>query len=426
MVDANWQGPYLNIDPARQPVLNHRSGWAFALEALAPLHDPRGILFDSFLERTFSWYEKRERRQGVIPYREPWIGVMHNPPGVPRWHDYQNSPQAILARDTFRRSLPHCRGLFTLSEYLRRWLSPRVNVPVSVLIHPTETPALKFSPDTFRGGSRPAVIQVGWWLRRLHSIFRLRAKGYRKLMLAIGDRHFEHMLKRERARSAVGGDELSSVEVLPFLSNDEYDRWLSRSVVFCDLIDSSANNVVIECIVRNTPLLINRLPAVEEYLGRDYPLYFSTLEEASAKLARRATVLAAHEHLRALPKERYSQKAFREGLLRSEVYRRLAADKRTGPPAHGSQPNDSHRTILQAEMSLVLSRAACGAVYVEGARFRGPDAGFGVPFEGLWRGLPLSAVRRLTLHDFLRQAAPERSPHAKLAYEALKRALACV
>ncbi|OYV86755.1 MAG: hypothetical protein B7Z73_11205 [Planctomycetia bacterium 21-64-5] len=425
MVDADWKGPYLNIDPARQPVLNHRSGWAFALQALAPLYDPRGIFFDSFLERTFSWYEKRERRQGVIPYREPWIGVMHNPPGVPRWHDYENSPQAILARDSFRQSLPYCRGLFTLSEYLCRWLVQRVNVPVSALIHPTETPALKFSRDAFRGESRPAVIQVGWWLRRLHSIFRLRAKGYRKLMLAVGHRHFEHMLARERSRSSVADHELTSVAVLPFVSNDEYDRWLSHSVVFCDLIDSSANNVVIECIVRNTPILINRLPAVEEYLGRDYPLYFSTLDEASAKLSRRSTVLAAHEYLRALPKERFSQQAFRDAFMRSEVYRRLCGEApRTRQSGAMPRATVGNRPSQPTDMSLVLSRAACGAVYVERAEFDAQDTRVARSgFERLWCGLPLNAVRRLTLRDFIRHVSPEKTPEAKLAYDALNRAL---
>ena len=64
------------------------------------------------------------------------------------------------------------------------------------------------------------------------------------------------------------------------ISNADYDRLLSENIVFVELHDANANNAIIECIARATPLLINPLPAVVEYLGRDYPLYYSSLEEA--------------------------------------------------------------------------------------------------------------------------------------------------
>ena len=65
---------------------------------------------------------------------------------------------------------------------------------------------------------------------------------------------------------------MKSVEVMEHLSDSAYDELLSENVVFLNLIDASAVNTVIECIVRNTPLIINRLPAIVEILGEDYPL----------------------------------------------------------------------------------------------------------------------------------------------------------
>lgn len=417
MFDAESRRPLLNIAPELQPVLNHRSGWAFALEALAPLHDPCGVLFDSFIERTFSWVERRERRRGRIPYREPWIGIVHNPPGVPRWHDYQSSPQAVLDRTSFRESLPCCLGLFTLSDYLRRWLAPKVPVPVDSLIHPTEIPAVRFSRDAFLAESRPAVIQVGWWLRRLHSIHRLRAGRYRKIMLAVSHRYFQDMLRRDREQSPLTGEQLASVEVSPFVSDNEYDRLLSRNVVFCDLFDSSANNIVIECMARDTPILVNRLPAVEEYLGHDYPLFFSTLDEAAEKLARKESVLAAHDYLRGLSKARFSQHVFRESLLRSEVYR-LAS------PPSGHAAGDGGR-LGAPGLILKLSRAASGEVYVEGAAFEaGPNAVEIRAFQGLVCGLSLAAVRRLTRYDVAARLGPGRHAEAGRLHDALTLALA--
>ena len=59
---------------------------------------------------------------------------------------------------------------------------------------------------------------------------------------------------------------------------EEYDDLLSKNIIFIDLYDASANTVVVECIARKTPLLVTRLDAVIEYLGKDYPLYFDNLE----------------------------------------------------------------------------------------------------------------------------------------------------
>jgi hypothetical protein len=43
--------------------------------------------------------------------------------------------------------------------------------------------------------------------------------------------------------------------------------------------DAVANNVVLECIKFNTPIIVKKIDSVVEYLGEDYPLYFSTQED---------------------------------------------------------------------------------------------------------------------------------------------------
>ena len=63
------------------------------------------------------------------------------------------------------------------------------------------------------------------------------------------------------------------------LDNTEYDKLLSNSVVMIKLEDASAVNTIIECIIRNTPVMVNRLPAVVEYLGPKYPQYYDNLSE---------------------------------------------------------------------------------------------------------------------------------------------------
>ena len=77
---------------------------------------------------------------------------------------------------------------------------------------------------------------------------------------------------------------------------------LTSGIVFLDLYDSSANNAVIECIARNTPLLVNKHPAVVEYCGEDYPLYFDNLDHASDMLHDRELIISAHEYFKNMDK----------------------------------------------------------------------------------------------------------------------------
>ncbi len=307
----------LNIDPKMQPDFSseHRSGWSFALKSLAELNQKKGVIVDTFVERTFSWHLKEEATNGRIPFRKPWIGFLHNPPRVPQWHDYRHSPEVIIHRPVFQDSLKNCLGIFVLSNYLQRWLTAHLDVPIERLVHPTDIPDLRFSMDAFLKNKNKRVVQVGWWLRRLHSIHQLPVRSFQKTMLTVKNSYFPYTVEREK--KILGLDDLdeSDVQRMQFLPNGKYDQMLSQNLVFCHLYDSSANNTVIECIARNTPILVNPLPAVVEYLGEEYPFYFNTLEEAAEKAEDKDTVRAAHEYLANMPKEVFSQEAFRESFL---------------------------------------------------------------------------------------------------------------
>jgi hypothetical protein len=68
-----------------------------------------------------------------------------------------------------------------------------------------------------------------------------------------------------------------------------------------DLIAAAGVTTVVECLARGTPLLINALPGVKEYLGVDYPLYYGSIQEAESKLQNMAAIQAAHDHMLANP-----------------------------------------------------------------------------------------------------------------------------
>ncbi len=301
----------------------HRSGWIYAISCLAPLHHPRGVFFDAFIERTFAW-----RGEASKPYDQPWIGFIHVPPKVPEWFQGHQSNEKIFQTPNWQKSMPFCKGLYTLSAYHREYLESKIDLPINSLLFPTETPAIQWSWEKFEANEKPKVIQIGWWLRKIHSIFMLEAPNFQKIFLKVNYFNWDHLIQKEREilkKEGVFKDEMyDTVETVSYLEDSEYDQFLSENIVCINLYDSSANNTVIECIVRNTPLLVNPLPSVMEYLGEDYPFYFNSLEEATAKLADKELIKATHDYLVNHPiKEKLTGDYFRESLKESPIYKSL-------------------------------------------------------------------------------------------------------
>jgi tetratricopeptide (TPR) repeat protein len=337
---------------------SHRSGWNFAIHALRHLHHPDGILFDGFLENQFVYQNNQGRKRsarilakmqadgvfqilatsvekGIIPYQKPWIGCLHNPPSMPHWFEYSQSPQKIFEQEVWQSSLPHCVGLFALSHYAADWIKQTTGKPVSVLSHPTEIPDRQFDFSAFLANPHKKVVQIGWWLRKLHSIYQLplaqnNPLGYEKIrigfLLESSEIAFTELMELEKSMYKIEIDNayIENTSVLPYLSDGEYDDLLSKNIGFVDLYDSSANNAIIECIARGTPLLVNPLPAVKEYLGDDYPMYFHTLAEAADKALDTSLILETHQYLKACEtRQKLSAAYFLDSFCNSEVYRSI-------------------------------------------------------------------------------------------------------
>ena len=73
----------------------------------------------------------------------------------------------------------------------------------------------------------------------------------------------------------------------------------SSCFTVCEVLAASANNVVLECIARATPILINRHPAVVEYLGLNYPLFYDDPNEIP-RLLDDKKIHEAHHYLKNL------------------------------------------------------------------------------------------------------------------------------
>ena len=278
------------------------------------------------IEKNFARQLPRAREEGRIPYRRPWVGIVHVPPEIPDWFDTDKSFVRICQKPAWRESWAHCRGLFTLSQMMRNWLAGRVDVPVCALRHPAEIPEVRFSWDRYREqGER--VVQVGWWLRSLTAIHRLEIPASRKVLLVpqTGENlpRFAAVLDGDCVHHGTPPAAEWGIPIVPHLPNADYDELLCSSLVFLNLYGAVANNAILDCMVRATPVLVNGLPSVREYLGEEYPLFYETMEEAAAKAMDAAAVYAAHEYLRRMDTGWLSAEAFCRDIADSEIYRSL-------------------------------------------------------------------------------------------------------
>jgi len=323
MAELGDEPIFINYNPELEKSFakNQRAGWKYALSAFEnfPIH-PNAIQFDSFVDKTFLWGGKNFKKRRHI---FPWIGILHNPPGI---IFKKKSPQYLLKQKRFLQSLKNCKGLFVLSNYLKEWLKIQkfmLNIKINVIYLPTETPSenLWFTMDKFQENQNKQIIQIGFALRKKESIFKLGSlKFLNRVILPCTKRmHMEY--KYETGTDIPNNPNVIQME---HISNEHYDQLLSQNIVFLDLFDSSANNSIIECVVRNTPILVKDLPAVREYLGENYPFYFTNLEQAREKANNLQLILQTHEYLKNYKtKEKFTKKYFIQSILQSEIYQSL-------------------------------------------------------------------------------------------------------
>lgn len=310
---------------------SHRSGWDYVVHNMSEFNNPLGVYFDGFIENAFSWRKNQYIADKIIPYKEPWIGFLHNPPNMPLWFSDNNSyPQTLLNDELFKESLSNCKGLYVLSNYYKKFLKHYLHhTPVNVLYHPTEIPELKFSFDDFCKNKNKKIVNIGWWLRKLNSIFLLDGGQYQKIRLMPNNKCKDTILRLTNIELdlyniTLNKKQIESVKIIDHLNNDDYDVLLSQNIVFLDLYDTSANNAVIECIARGTPLLINRHPATIEYLGEEYPFYFDSLKEAAEKLNNMDLIKYTHQYLMTFDKRKQiTIENFKQQFKDSEIYQSL-------------------------------------------------------------------------------------------------------
>ena len=334
----------------------HRSGWQYVVDniilQLNDLDTTNPLIIDTFIDKTFNWNYEFYSYKGVVPYKTSWVGFIHH-----TYSSYNNdyNCQTLFGNNGFLNSLPNCKCLFVLSEYLKIQIQESLsntdfNIPVINLVHPTDNPDLIFNWDLFMKNNNKQLIQVGNWLRNVFSIYRVDLPKTsiikQKSILENNNSsnyfappNFIDTLKNQlnttedTASNAIDicrndfqnmhvkglfdtiVDMENSVKTINYLNNDEYDTLLSQNIVFLNLVDASAVNTLIECISRCTPILINPLPAIIELLGCNYPLYYKTYYEVSQILDDTERIHQGYLYLVDLDKSKFDINTFTTNLM---------------------------------------------------------------------------------------------------------------
>lgn len=320
--------------------VTHRSGWGKIMEQCNLLHNDQGVIFDGFLDMTFGTGRPGAIKSNKIPYKEPWVGFFHNTPEIPEWYDYNLSLKGLTSNIDFLHSLENCKGIYTCSNYVRDWLHVRLkhrNIMVETIYHPCAGDDIKtkFNWDKFYSSNERKLVDIGTWLRRFTSIHILGSRigsDYRICKLwPVGFNHedprFEHIHNAIRDEATYLNlphqrDQWENPNIINIygLDNQQYDTLLSENIVFLDTWDSNANNVIMECIERHTPIVVRRHSAIEEYLGKEYPLYYETLSNVNDLLTE-DKLYCTTNYLRDLYQtNKFSIEKFLSNICESTIY----------------------------------------------------------------------------------------------------------
>jgi hypothetical protein len=310
--DTSWENRLFDDNiivfncPRIENFYEHRGGWNSILQNLNKnklYSNNHNFLFYDMLDNIFLF------DKGFV-IEKKWAGIFHCTPLTPKHLDIANITN-VFKNPNFIKSLKNCVCIITLSTYITQFFIDKlndmnINIPIYTLKHPVEKNNIPiFNLDDFNNNNNKQIIQIGQQLRKVTSIYLLpEIENYNKLWLT-GTKNFVLMKNYINAEINLFNIDknIINTNIMTYLENyNDYDNLLKENIVFVDLYDAAANNTVIECIIRNTPIIINKLPGVIDYLGEDYPLYFETLDEVP-KLLTYENICKANKYLMNMKKD---------------------------------------------------------------------------------------------------------------------------
>lgn len=236
----------------------------------------------------FTAYEYQVREKVT----KPFIAFFHQVVS-----HYERSLENIFHSELWMYNKQYFLGGFVFSSYQKNYLkSIRCDRNIYLAMHPTRMDVKRWSFAQYM--RRKIFLHVGVHCRNVD--FFLKAASKRKSK----DRYRMLAARDEDYDMNIATCKKSGVELMKRLDGSAYQAALASSVVFINLTDAAANNTILECIARGTPILINAVGGVHEYVGEDYPLLYSDMHHALHlidTIKKNPEILKkAHQHLLSL------------------------------------------------------------------------------------------------------------------------------
>ena len=323
--DENWEKKIITYNVIQfkshfnLDLLEHRGGWKSILTNLEKsqfFHDNSKIDFFDMIEPHFLW--KKD-----YCCLNSWAGIIHCTPKTPSYL-YDLNIENLFKNSNFITSLKTCKFLITLGDYVKHYLVKKINlelelnIPIYSLYHPVISENIpQFNITNFINNSEKKLIQIGQQLRKITTIYKINAENYTKIWLT-GTKDLKKMNKLLEQESLFLNYNLSSldksVNMYYTKSFEEYDFLLTNNIVVVNFHDAAANNTILECIVRNTPVIVNKIEGVIDYLGENYPLYFESDDQIEGLLDE-TKIKDAYLYLKKMDKKKFTISNFTTSLF---------------------------------------------------------------------------------------------------------------
>ena len=305
---------------------SHRFGWNNVLLTLyindiitynlLDINDINNTQLVDICEKYFEW-SSLDINRGI----EKWVGILHLTYNTPEYLINLNIKK-LLNNNIFNLRLPMCNTLISLSNHLNKFISEELSIyeyiskkfiyhPINIINNINK----KFNINSYLLNNEKKIIQIGQQMRIFKSFLYLKFSQHKKIWLS-GNINLEENIDKLKIELNKDTINLNSYNVEhKYVDNNEFDNLLINNIIFIHLYDSSANNTILEAISYKTPIIVNRCSAVEEYLGKDYPLYFNNIDEVNDNFISINRIKLANKYLIQINDDKFSYKEFNQNIL---------------------------------------------------------------------------------------------------------------
>lgn len=304
----------------------HRFGWNKIIEhgitknyfiKQSPNTEDKIHLIDS-LESYFIWNNNSKINSN-------WVGIIHYTNPIESIYKNQHVDN-ILTNQNFITSLDKCKAIICLSSSLKIYVENFLkknninHVKLVMILHPIISDFnFKKQYNIENIIEKGSIIQLGQQYRMVSTIYRMNINRKKIWLPGCSKNNAINILQAENKyyNNVLSKCKINDVEILK-VNNDDYDDMLLNNILIIPLHCASANNSILEIILMNRPAFISRNAATEEYIGKDYPLFFNNIEEMNLILEDntilRKKLCESHEYLISMDKSKFSIENFYRNL----------------------------------------------------------------------------------------------------------------